>query len=253
MRYLILFFTSIAAITTINGQIICYSDTTSGYANKVINLPILRGEATLEWKDYKIVIGGKYLDTTAPDSMGVYNCDMYMVDYKNKIRYTLPIGDFPPGTIDQFSGTHYCYTIDKDTAYIMGGYGYDLASGLETTFPIMTIFPIRGLIDSIVQRKPFQELFEVLYDPNFAVTKGSMVRIVNYFWIYNGQQIKAWRDEFTDELVHQKSNYQGQLRTFTLMNSPVYRKVNNIRICTTSDIFYHCVPPKMSSAPVKEW
>ena len=59
MRYLILFFTSIAAITTINGQIICYSDTTSGYANKVINLPILRGEATLEWKDYKIVIGGK--------------------------------------------------------------------------------------------------------------------------------------------------------------------------------------------------
>jgi hypothetical protein len=80
-----------------------------------------------------------------------------------------------------------------------------------------------------------------------------MVRIVNYFWVYNGQQIKAWRDEFTDELVHQKSNYQGQLRTFTLVNSPVYRKVNNMRICTTADIFYHCVPPKMSSAPVKEW
>jgi hypothetical protein len=253
MRNLIILFIIITAIGTTNGQIICYSDTTSGYSNKVIHLPSLRGEATLEWKDYKIVIGGKYLDTSAPDSMGVYNCDMYLVDYKNKTRYTLPIGDFPPGTIDQFSGTHYCYTIDNDTAYIMGGYGYDLASGFETTFPIMTIFPMRALIDSIVLRKPFQDLFEVLYDPNFAVTKGSMVRIVNYFWVYNGQQIKAWRDPFTNETIHQKSDFQGQLRTFTLATSPVYRKVHNIRICTTADIFYHCVPPKMSSAPMKSW
>lgn len=90
---------------------------------------------------------------------------------------------------DQFSGVNYCYTIDIDTTCILGGYGYDLAQGREMTFPVMTIFPVKTLIDSVVQRKDYLWLFEAVGDDDqLAVTEGTLVRIGQYFLVYNGRQ-----------------------------------------------------------------
>jgi PEP-utilising enzyme, PEP-binding domain len=43
------------------------------------------------------VIGGRFVDPTLPDSAGVYNCDMLIVDYKARKKYTLPF--FPVNTL----------------------------------------------------------------------------------------------------------------------------------------------------------
>ena len=74
--------------------------------------------------------------------------------------------------------------MDNYTAYIIGGFGYDLASGFETTFPTMTIFPVKTLIDSVVQHKDFFGLFQVVESDNrLSIMEGNLVRIGPYFLI----------------------------------------------------------------------
>lgn len=225
-------------------QFVCFSDSLAIHEFPGTDLPAMDGAAVFEAEGYKIVVGGQFSDPGFPDEEGIYNCDMIVVDYKAKKTCVLPLSFFPPGVADQFSAAHFCYTLDKDTAYIMGGYGYDWAVGYETTFPLMTIFPLKTLIDSVVQKKDYSDLFEVVYDDRLAVTEGNLVRIGAYFLVYNGREITPIVDEYTDSRTVNEWDFQGQLRKFTLKNTGEYREVDEFQICYNSKIFYQCMPDK---------
>ncbi|MBV6441130.1 MAG: hypothetical protein DYG98_26075 [Haliscomenobacteraceae bacterium CHB4] len=254
MRIIFVITLFLAGIQTAHSQFVCFSDSIAIYEFPGADLPAMEGAAVFESEGYKVVVGGKFSDPESPDEEGVYNCDMIVVDEKAKKTYVLPLSFFPPGVADQFSAAHFCYTMDKDTAYIMGGYGFDWAAGYETTLPLMTIFPLKTLIDSVVQKKDYFDLFEVVYDDRLAITEGNLVRIGAYFLVYNGREIKPIIDEYTDQRTVNEWDFQGQLRKFTLKNTEGYREVDEFQICYNSKVFYQCMPDKWRPAiePVED-
>jgi len=233
-------------------QFVCYSDSTTIYEIKGTALPPMVGEAAFQVGQYRVVVGGKFLDTKEPEADAIYNCDMLVLDYQAQKTYILPLSYFPPFVDDQFAGVHHCYTMDNDTAYIMGGFGYDLAQGYETTFPTLTIFPLKTLIDSVVQHKDYLNLFQVVEsDSRLAVMEGNMVRIGGYLLVYNGRKVTPIIEEFSDCLTMSEWDYRGQLRKFTLKNTEGFLEVDEFQICNTAKVFYQCMPDNWGTEPTR--
>lgn len=248
MRTLLFPIFFLTGIFPAQSQFVCFSDSLAIYEFPGSDLPAMDGAAIFELEGYKVVVGGKFSDPAMPDAEGIYNCDLLIADRGAQKTYVLPLSFFPPGVADQFSAAHFSYTTDKDTAYIMGGYGYDWAAGYETTLPLMTVFPLKTLIDSVVQKKDYFDLFEVVYDKRLAITEGNMVRIGAYFLVYNGKEITPITDEYTDDRTMNEWNFQGQLRKFTLKNTEGYREVDEFQVCYNSKVFYQCMPDKWRPA-----
>ena len=242
MRTISLLMLLCTALPPAGAQFICSADSAAIYELPGTEVPSLRGAAIFNTGQYTLLVGGEILDATIPDSEGIYNCDMMIVDYRAKKTFVLPLDRFPPFISEQFSAVHYCYTMDNDTAYLLGGYGFDLAEGYETTFPLLTIFPVKTLIDSVVQHKNFRNLFEGVIDRRFALLDGNLVRSGNDFFVFGGHDIETRRDEYTDRLVKNDWNCRGQLRRFALRGPAGSREIGAYQICTTANTFYQCMP-----------
>jgi hypothetical protein len=251
MRFTLLLILSLTHLVPAQSQFVCFSDSATIYVFPGTKLPPMTGEATFYSEQFEVKVGGKFLAAQTPGSEAIYNCDMLVLDYEDNKTYVLPLSYFPPFVADQFSGVHYCYTMDKDTAYLLGGYGYDLAKGYETTFPYMTIFHVKSLIDSVVQHKDFLQLFEVVSDNRLAITGGTLVHHGDYFLVNDGQEITPLQDEVTDHLTINEWDFRGQMRKFRLKNTDGYREVDEFQICTTAKTFYQCMPAKWRSKPTK--
>jgi len=235
-----------------HSQFICYSDSTTIYEFPGTAVPPIVGEASFNTGHFRVIVGGKFLDTKAPESDGVYNCDMIVVDYQAKKTYVLPLSYFPPFVDDQFAGVNHCFTMENDTAYIMGGFGFDLAEGYETTFSTMTIFPVKTLIDSVIHHKDYLRLFQVVEtDSRLAITEGNLVKIGKYFLVYNGRIITPIEDEFTDRLTVSEWELRGQLRKFTLKKTEGFLEVDEFQVCNTSKVFYQCMPENWTGKPTR--
>jgi hypothetical protein len=233
-----------------HSQWVCFSDSTTVYEFPGTTVPPIVGEASFNSGHYRVIVGGKFLDAKAPEAEGVYNCDMVVLDYQAQKTYILPLSYFPPFIDDQFAGVNHCYTMDNDTAYIMGGYGYDLAEGFETTFSTMTIFPVKTLIDSVIHHKDYLSLFQVVESDNrLAIMEGNLVRIGQYFLVYNGRKISPTREEFTDCLTVSEWDLRGQLRKFTLKKTSGFLEVDEFQVCNTSKVFYQCMPENWNAEP----
>lgn len=245
MRLFLLFSTFVLPLS-LSAQWVCVSDSSTIFEFPGTAVPPLVGEATFTNGTYKIIVGGKFLDPKDPTAEAVYNCDMVLLDAQANKTYVLPLGFFPPFVADQFAGVNYCYTTDQDTAYLLGGYGYDLARGYETTFPTLTIFPIKTLIDSVVQHKDYLSLFEAITDEeHLAITEGILVRLDGYFLVYNGKEIRPeQQDEFSEEITMNEWDFRGQLRKFTLTRQNGFPEVAEFQVCNTSKVFYQCMPNK---------
>lgn len=235
-----------------NAQFICYSDSATIYELPGIQVPPIVGEATFNSGQFRIIVGGKFLDPKLPETEGVYNCDLLILDFQAQKTYILPLSYFPPFVDDQFAGVNHCFTMDNDTAYILGGYGFDMAEGFETTFPTMTIFPIKTLIDSVIHHKDYLNLFQVIETDNrLAIMEGNLVRIGQYFLVYNGRRISPSKEEFVDCLTVREWDLRGQLRKFTLKKTEGFLEVDEFQICNTSKVFYQCMPENWGTQPTK--
>lgn len=251
MRFTVLLVMFLTHLALAHSQFVCFSDSATIYVFPGTKLPPMTGGATFSSRQFEVKIGGKFLDARTPESETIYNCDMLVLDYDANRTYVLPLSYFPPFVADQFSGVDYCYTMDNDTAYLLGGYGYDLAKGYETTFPYMTIFPVKSLIASVVQHKEFLQLFEVVSDNRLAVMEGTLVHHGDYFLVTDGKEITPLQDEFSEQLTINEWDFRGQMRKFRLKNTDGYREVGEFQICTTAKTFYQCMPAKWRSKPTK--
>ena len=251
MRILLPLVFSLVHLAMAHGQFTYLPNATTIHVFPGTKLSPMTGEATFYFEQFNVIVGGKFLDAQSQEAEAIYNCDMLVLDYEANQTYVLPLSYFPPFVADQFSGVHYCYTMDNDTAYLLGGYGYDLAKGYETTFPFMTIFSIKTLIDRVVRHKDYLELFEVVSDNRLAVMEGQLVHHGQYFLVTDGKEITPVQDEFTDKLTVNEWDFRGQMRKFRLKSPDGYREVDEFQICTTAKTFYQCMPDKWRPKPNK--
>jgi hypothetical protein len=234
-----------ALFVPLRAQFVCFSDSTAIYEFQGVKLPPMVGEAVFHSGQFRVIVGGKFLDIAEPAAEAVYNCDMLVLDEKAQKTYVLPLSYFPPFVADQFAGVNYAFTTDRDTAYVLGGFGYDLVKGVETTFPTLTFFPLKTLIDSVVQGKDYLDLFSVIEsDRRLAITEGTLVKIGATFLVYNGREILPVEEEFNDQPTVNEWDFRGQLRKFTLKNTDGYLEIGEFQVCNTSKVFYQCMPGK---------
>lgn len=247
MRYLLSIWLFLSGLAQGHAQFVCFSDSTSIYEFPGADLPPMFGETRIDDGHFQIVIGGKFIGS---DSIGVYNCDMLLLDLAAKRTYVLPLSYFPPFVDDQFAGIDHCFTVDKDTAYILGGYGVDLAEGFETTFPTLTYFPVKTLIEYVTAHKDYLSLFKVLeHDPRLAIAGGKLVHVGPYFLVYNGRRVSYVREEFSECLLRNEWDWDGQLRKFAVREKDGYLQVDEFQICNTSRVFYQCMPDQWGKKP----
>ncbi|HAD11793.1 MAG TPA: hypothetical protein DCF33_05070 [Saprospirales bacterium] len=252
MRLRFLFLGFWLSLASLQAQFVCFSDSTTIYTFEGTQVPPMVGEATFAYQHYRVIVGGKFLDPLHPEDEAIYNCDMLIIDHERQKTYILPLSYFPPFVDDQFAGVNYAYTMENDTAYVLGGYGYDLAKGYQTTFPTLTIFPVKTLIDSVLHYKDYLNLFQVVEsDSRLAITEGTLVKIGDYFLVYNGREITPIEEEFTDCLTVNEWDFRGQLRKFSLKKTEGYLEVDELQICNTSKVFYQCMPDTWKKAPVR--
>lgn len=252
MRLLLLFLLIFSGSNLLHGQFVCFSDSATIYTFEGTQVPPMVGEASFSYGHYRVIVGGKFLDTDHPEDEAIYNCDMLVLDHEKQKTYVLPLSYFPPFIDDQFAGMNYAFTMENDTAYILGGFGFDLAKGYQTTFPTFTIFPVKTLIDSVLQMKDYLGLFQVVEDDKrLAITEGTLVKIGDYFLVYNGREITPIEDEYTDCLMVNEWDFRGQLRKFTLKKTEGYLEVDEYQICNTSKVFYQCMPDTWKKEPAR--
>lgn len=252
MRILLTGCLYLASLVPVKAQFVCFSDSTAIYEFPGVRLPPMAGEAVFYSDQFKVIVGGKFLDLADPGAEAVYNCDMLVLDQKAQKTYVLPLSYFPPFAADQFAGVNYGFTTDRDTAYVLGGFGYDLVEGAETTFPTLTFFPLKTLIDSVVQGKEYLHLFTVIEsDRRLAITEGTLVKIGATFLVYNGREILPIEEEFSDQPMVNEWDFRGQLRKFTLKNTNGYQEVAEFQVCSTSRVFYQCMPAPKQPADQK--
>lgn len=249
MRTFLLISILVSFAFTAQSQFVCNSDSVKIYELAGTDLPATEGSAIFHSGAYKVIVGGMFADPEYPDEEGIYNCDMLIVDYSQQKTFILPLSFFPAGVADQFSAARFCYTSNQDTAYIVGGFGFDWAAGYETTLPLMTIFPLKTLIDSVVQHKDYFDLFEVVYDSRLAITEGKLVHAGNYFLVYNGKEVIPIEDEYTGSLTMNEWSYQKQLRKFSLRKSEGTREVCGFMVCSDPKILYQCIPEVWEEEP----
>ncbi len=250
MRFLLSLTIILIYLAPAHGQFVYLANATTIHVFPGTKLPPMTGEATFYSEQFKVIVGGKFPDAKTPQA-AIYNCDMLVLDYEANKTYVLPLRYFPPFVADQFSGVHYCFTMDNDTAYLLGGYGYDLAKGYETTFPYLTVFPVKTLIDRVVRGKDYLELFEVISDNRFAVMEGTLVHLGQYFLVSDGKEITPVPEEFTDQLTVNQWDFKGQMRKFRLKNTEGYREADEFQICTTAKTFHQCMPNTWRPKPNK--
>ena len=251
LRIILLLIASLTRVALAHSQFVCFSETATIYEFPGTKLPSITGAASFCFEQFEVLIGGKFLDAKNPKSAAIYDCDMLVLDYEANKTYVLPLSYFPPFMADQFSGVDYCYTMDHDTAYLLGGYGYDLAKGYETTFPTMTIFSVKNLINSVVHKQEFLNLFEVVSDSRLAIMGGQLMHTGQYFLVTDGKEITPMQEEFTNQLIVNEWDYRGQMRKFNLKSPDGFREVDQFQICTTAKTFYQCMPDKWRPKPNK--
>ena len=115
----------------------------------------------------------------------------------------------------------------------------------------MTVFPLKTLIDRVVQHKEFLDLFEVVHDTRLAVMEGTLLHHGQYFLVTDGKEITPMQEEVTDRLTVNEWDFRGQLRKFRLKSPDGYREVDEFQICTTAKTFYQCMPDKWRPKPDK--
>ncbi len=239
--------------TPAHSQLVCFSDSATIYQFPAHTLPPLFGQATFRSGQYKVVVGGKFSDPLSPGSEGFYNCDMLVIDERADQMYVLPLSYFPPYVADQFSGVDYGFEMENDTAYLLGGYGYNLSEGYEASFPTLTIFSVKTLIDSVLQHKNYLDLFEAIDDERLAITGGTLVHIGDYFLVYGGKEVTSVPDEYSDRRTISEWDFHGQLRRFRLKSTEGYREVDDYQVCNTSKVFNQCMPAAWKGAANKTY
>ena len=75
------------------------------------------------------------------------------------------------------------------TLYIIGGYGYYVATATRKTFPYLTAINIPDVINAVINNSSITAHFKNITDTKFAVTGGHLKKIDNVYYLLGGNKL----------------------------------------------------------------
>ena len=184
------------------------------------------GQANGKW----LVIGGRKDGLHARQPFNAFlaassNTDIYVIDVINNQYWTASVNTLATGLKEQLQSTNMNFFQDKDSLYIIGGYGYSATALDHVTYPNLTSVSVIGLINAIVNGTPISSNFKQITDSRFAVNGGHLGKIGASFYLIGGHKFDGRYNPMG--MATYTQTYVDGLSKFTINNYGTALSVSN--------------------------
>ena len=228
---LFLFYISILAFAfSIKVQTIPFNYSLKLKPVTVSGLPGLHSFAFAQSGNKWLIIGGRKDGLHARQPFNAFlevnsNSDIYVIDVINNQYWTASVNTLASGLKEQLQSTNMNFFQDKDSLYIIGGYGYSATALDHVTYPNLTSISVTGLINAIVNGTPIVSNFKQITDTRFAVNGGHLGKIGTTFYLIGGHKFDGRYNPMG--MATYTQTYVDGLSKFTINNYGTALSVSN--------------------------
>lgn len=196
----------------------------------VTNLPGLHSFAAAQSNGKWLIIGGRLDGLHARQPFNAFpassnNTSIFVVDIAAQQSWSASINSLPTGLKEQLQSTNMNFYQDKDTLYIIGGYGYSNTAVDHITFPNLTSIHVSGLINAIINNTSINSYFKQITDQNFAVNGGQLGKIGNTYYLVGGHRFDGRYNPMGNPTYTQ--TYVSGMKKFNLNNTGTQLSYSN--------------------------
>lgn len=199
------------------------------------NLPGLHSLVKAQHNGKWLLIGGRKDGLHARQPFNAFpaaqnNTAIYVVDVNTNQVWSTSITSLSTGLQEQLQSTNMNFYQDKDSLYIIGGYGFSATANDHITFNKFTSVDVPGLMNAIQNNAPITSFFKQIADPLFANTGAQLGKIGNTFYLVGGQKFDGRYNPMGNPTYTQ--TYYSQYTSFTINNSGSLPVVSNVQTIT---------------------
>lgn len=145
------------------------------------------------------------------------NNQIIVIDPVSQQKWTAPISSLSVALQEQLSSTNMEFHQEGNYLYIIGGYGYNTASGARKTFDNLTAIDVPSLINAVISGTSFSSFFRQISDAQFAVSGGHLKKINNTFYLIGGNKFDGNYNPMGNPTYTQV--YTDAIRKFNLIDN----------------------------------
>ena len=199
----------------------------------ISNLPGLHSFVVAQSNGKWLIIGGRKDGLHARQPFNAFpaasnNTDIYVVDVNLQQFWTASVNVLATGLKEQLQSTNMNFYQDKDSLYIIGGYGYSNTSVDHITYPNLTSVSVSGLINAIVNGGAITPFFKQINDQKFAVNGGQLGKIGSDYYLVGGHRFDGRYNPMGNATYTQ--TYVNGLQKFNINNSGTQLSFSNYAI-----------------------
>ena len=187
----------------------------------ILDLPGLHSYAVAQHDGKWLVIGGRKDGLHARQPFSSFpssqnNTEIYVIDVDSQKFWSASLNTLPPGIYEQLQSTNMNFYQDKDTLYIIGGYGFSASAEDHITYPNLTTVLVSDVIDAVTSETSIVPYFKQISDTVFAVSGGQLGKINDTFYLVGGHRFDGLYNPMNNPTFTQ--SYTNQIRKFTIQN-----------------------------------
>lgn len=188
----------------------------------ITSLPGLHSFVVAQHDGKWLVIGGRKDGLHARQPFNAFpqssnNTDIYVVDPVNLQFWASSVLTLTTQLKEQLQSTNMNFYQDKDSLYIIGGYGYSATAADHVTYTNLISVDVPGLINAVINNQSIASYFKSISDAAFAVTGGQLGKIGNYFYLVGGHKFDGRYNPMGNPTYTQ--TYVSAIRKFKINNS----------------------------------
>lgn len=143
-----------------------------------------------------------------------YNNQLIVIDPVAQQKWTAPLTSLSVALQEQLSSTNMEFHQDGNYLYIIGGYGYNIATASRKTLDNLTAVNIPSVINAVIDGTSFTSYFRQISDVQFAVTGGHLKKINNTYYLVGGNKFDGNYNPMGNPTFTQV--YTNSIRKFNL-------------------------------------
>jgi len=116
------------------------------------------------------------------------NNRLIVIDPLNQNQWSALIDTLPVSIKEQLSSTNMEFHQEGEYLYLVGGYGYNVATASRKTFDQFTAIDVPQVINAVINNTPISPYIRQISDAKFAVTGGHLKRINQTYYLIGGNK-----------------------------------------------------------------
>ena len=186
------------------------------------NLPALHSYVFAQQQNEYLVIGGRKDGIHPRQPFAAFNeadknTKAFVINPKTKQVWESNLSGLSTTLVEQLNSTNMNFHQEKDTLYIIGGYGYSPSAADHKTYDYITTVSVGGLINAIKSNASTAAFFKQIQYGKFAVTGGHLAHMDGKFYLVGGHRFDGRYNPMGHATYTQE--YTHEVRIFKVNNS----------------------------------